>query len=72
MRDGSGSQLIHYRCTRPEHRSGEGVRDRLTIHERKWAFCPHDVRAGDHVWTEIPGGSDLATLIRTLNAGRTP
>ena len=72
MRDGSGSQLIHYRCTRAEHRSGEGVRDRLTIHERRWAFCPHDVRAGDHIWAEIPGGSELAALIRTLNAGRTP
>lgn len=72
MREGTGSQLIHFRCTRPEHRSGEGVRDRLTIHERQWAFCPHDVRAGDHEWTAIPGGSELATLIRVLNAGRTP
>jgi len=72
MRDGSTSQLIHYRCTRSEHRSGEGVRDRLTIHERRWAFCAHDVRAGGHEWTEIPGGSELAELIRVLNAGRTP
>jgi len=72
MRDGTGSQLIHYRCTRPEHRSGEGVRDRLTIYECQWAYCAHDVRAGDHVWTEIPGGSELAELIRALNARRTP
>jgi hypothetical protein len=35
--------------------------DTLTIHEGKWAYCPHDVRAQGHEWTET-GGQTLAEV----------
>ena len=48
--------LVYYRCTNPKHQQGSGDKsDTLTIHEGKWAYCPHDIRAKDHQWTETGG-----------------
>lgn len=62
--------LIHYRCTNPKHQEPHGsASDNLTIHERRWAFCPHDSRAEGHTWVET-GGVDLVGLRRLLREGR--
>ncbi len=62
--------LIYYRCTNPKHQGPSGsASDNLTIHERRWAFCPHDSRATGHTWTET-GGVDLARLRVLLREGR--
>ena len=48
--------LIYYRCANPKHQQLSTNRsDTLTIHEGKWAYCPHDIRAHDHQWTETGG-----------------
>jgi hypothetical protein len=44
-------KLIRYRCTNPDHqRATKTLSDTMTIHERSWAFCPHDVRVVGHLW----------------------
>ncbi len=62
--------LIYYRCTDPKHQEPRGsASDNLTIHEQKWAYCPHDSRAKGHTWTET-GGVDLMKLRSLLREGR--
>lgn len=63
--------LIHYRCTNPAHVSApSGTRlDTLTIHDGKWAWCPHDVHAEPHEWTPT-GGVELETLLREQRTSR--
>ncbi len=62
--------LIHYRCTDPKHQaSGERISDKLTIHEKRWAYCPFDARAKPHTWTET-GGITLSQLRLRLREAR--
>jgi hypothetical protein len=54
--------LVHFRCVNPKHQQPAGSKsDTLTIHEGKWAFCAHDIRAKDHEWTDT-GGVSLEQL----------
>ncbi len=58
--------LVHYRCVNPRHREAPGSgSDTLTIHERKWAYCPHDIRARGHEWKDTGGltMTDLKLLV---------
>lgn len=48
--------LIYFVCFAAEHRDGAGVDTAtLTIHERKWAFCPHSAQADGHEWRPTDG-----------------
>ena len=48
--------LIYFRCTNPAHQQAASNKsDTLTIHEGKWAYCGHDIRAKGHVWTATNG-----------------
>lgn len=52
--------LVHFRCAAASHQALRGREsDTLTIHEGKWAYCPHDIRAKGHQWTET-GGQTLS------------
>lgn len=63
--------LIHFFCVRPEHaRSSDTTPDQLTIHERQWAFCPHDAHARDHEWQ--PTGGLTLSEIESSARGRGP
>ncbi|HEY3218734.1 MAG TPA: hypothetical protein VGK15_06580 [Candidatus Limnocylindria bacterium] len=54
--------LVHYRCASAKHQLLRGAEsDTLTIHQGKWAYCPHDIRAKGHEWTAT-GGQTLAQL----------
>jgi hypothetical protein len=47
---------VHFRCTNPAHaRQAKERSDTLTLFEGLWAYCPFDVRAGDHEWTPTGG-----------------
>ncbi len=49
-------------CVTPAHQRKNGALvDHLTVHEREWAYCPSDVRKGEHDW-EATGGVALAEL----------
>ena len=52
---------IAYECKAPSHLVGEGGPDRLTVHQGKWAFCPHDAKAAGHEWMAT-GGLPLSML----------
>ena len=61
-RPGSKATLVHFRCTNPAHRRPATERsDQLTLHEGLWAYCPFNVRAGEHVWAPT-GGVTMAQL----------
>jgi hypothetical protein len=57
--------LIHYRCVTPAHQQSRGgtQSDTLTIHEGKWAYCAHDIRAKGHEWADT-GGKTLDEVRR--------
>jgi len=62
------SELVHWRCERPEHRAaatGNGAT--LTIHEGEWARCPAESSSGDHEWRRVDGQP-----LRSLMAGVEP
>jgi hypothetical protein len=53
----------------PAHLNKNGaVVDHLTIHESTWAYCPSDVRTGEHDWKKTGGVSmgDLEVLVRGM------
>jgi len=55
-RPASKGTLVHFRCTNPAHlRPGPERSDQLTLNEGLWAYCPFNVRAGDHVWAPTGG-----------------
>ena len=58
---------MHFRCANPAH-AGSGGRpsDTLTLVEGLWAYCPYDVRVGDHDWRPT-GGVTMERL--QANAG---
>jgi hypothetical protein len=61
-RSGSKGTLVHFRCTNPAHaRPAKERSDTLTLFEALWAYCPFDVRAGDHDWAPT-GGVTMAAL----------
>ena len=48
--------VIHFRCVSADHQQLRGsASDTLTIHEGKWAYCPHDVRIAGHDWSDTGG-----------------
>jgi hypothetical protein len=48
--------LVHFRCTNPAHARPAAQRsDTITLHEGLWAYCPFNVRAGDHTWVATGG-----------------
>jgi len=47
MRTPELTQLIQYRCVRPEH-LGLDEPDRIFVHADAWAYCPAGRRAADH------------------------
>lgn len=62
QRSGSKGTLVHFRCTNPAHERPAPQRsDTLTLVEGLWAYCPFDVRAGDHQW-EPTGGVPMQEL----------
>ena len=56
-------KLIAYECVAPSHQPDHDQPDKLTIHERRWAFCPFGALAHGHQWRET-GGADLAAMLR--------
>ncbi|HEV2249528.1 MAG TPA: hypothetical protein VGT60_03365 [Candidatus Limnocylindria bacterium] len=62
-RSGAKGTLVHFRCTTPAHARPANERsDTLTLVEGLWAYCPFDVRAGDHEW-EPTGGVTMGSLL---------
>ncbi len=57
------SKLIAYVCVAETHRPSSARLDKLTIHDRSWAFCPYDAMADGHLW-QATGGADYEMLIR--------
>ena len=55
--------LIEFRCVADTHQAPGSKSDTLTIHEGKWAYCPHDIRAKGHRW-EPTGGVTLTDARR--------
>lgn len=56
QRSGSSRTLVHFRCTNPAHMMpAEQRSDTLTLAEGLWAYCPYDVRVGDHEWVPTGG-----------------
>jgi hypothetical protein len=67
-RSASNGTLVHFRCTKPAHaRIAPQRSDTLTLVEGLWAYCPFDVRVGDHEW-EPTGGVTMESL--RSDAGR--
>jgi hypothetical protein len=65
-RPGSRGTLVHFRCTNPAHaRPAEQRSDTLTLVEGLWAYCPFDIRVGDHEW-EPTGGVTMQDLVQEL------
>jgi hypothetical protein len=58
-------KLVEYECVAPEHQTGAAHPDKLTIHERQWAFCPYDTHADGHVWKRV-GDDELEELQRRV------
>lgn len=58
-----GAKLIAYECVAAGHQPTALHPDKLTVHEREWAFCPFDARASDHDW-RATGGVALDILTR--------
>ena len=56
-------KLIAYSCDAPEHHAASMPPDKLTIHDREWAFCAGDARADGHHWTRT-GGASYEDLMR--------
>ena len=55
-RSASKGTLVHFRCTNLAHvRPASERSDQLTLHEGLWAYCPFNVRAGDHEWAPTGG-----------------
>ena len=53
---------VAYVCSAPSHQVGDGGGpDKLTVHDGKWAFCPHDAKAVGHEW-QPTGGVAVSTL----------
>jgi hypothetical protein len=61
--------LVHFRCTNPAHARPASERsDTVTLNEGLWAYCPFNVRAGDHRWSPT-GGVTIEELRRQMEPG---
>lgn len=61
--------LIYFRCVNAKHQEARGNEsDTLTIHDGKWAYCPHDIRVKGHEW-EATGGVTLDDARRLRKKG---
>ena len=49
-----GAALVSFKCERTDH-AKRSERYTLTIHEGKWAFCPHEGPASEHMWRPTAG-----------------
>lgn len=58
-----GPAAIGFICREPKHASGKTPYV-LTIHDRRWAYCPHGSAARPHAWVAI-GGATLSDLMAT-------
>jgi hypothetical protein len=59
---GTAGARVAFICTTSAHLTKNGALvDHLTIHEKKWAYCPSDVRKGEHEWKPT-GGVTLGEL----------
>jgi hypothetical protein len=66
-RSGSKGTLVHFRCTKAAHaRPPTNRSDTLTLVEGLWAYCPFDIRAGQHEW--VPTGGVTMDSLRTETA----
>ena len=55
--------LVHFRCKNPAHDGSDGhPSDTVTLVEGLWAYCPRDVRVGDHDWSPT-GGVKMEELL---------
>ena len=62
-RPASKGTLVHFRCTNPAHvRPAAQRSDTLALLEGLWAYCPFNVRVGDHAWAPT-GGVTMADLL---------
>ena len=62
-RPASKGTLVHFRCANPAHdRPATQPGDTLTLVEGLWAYCPFNIRAGDHEWAPT-GGVTMAELL---------
>jgi len=62
MEMGTAGARIAFVCMRSAHLNKNGALvDHLTVHEKAWAYCPSDVRKGEHEWKPT-GGATLAEL----------
>ena len=67
-RSGSKGTLVYFRCTNGAHARPAAQRsDTLTLFEGLWAYCPFNVRAGDHEW--VPTGGVTMDSLRTETDG---
>lgn len=61
-RPGSKGTLVYFQCANPAHGRPAAERsDTVTLVEGLWAYCPFNVRAGDHDWRPT-GGVAIETL----------
>jgi hypothetical protein len=59
---GTAGARIEFMCMASAHLNKNGALvDHLTIHENEWAYCPSDVRNGEHEWKPT-GGVTLGEL----------
>lgn len=55
---------MHFRCENPAHAGSDGrPSDTLTLIEGLWAYCPFDIRVGDHDWRPT-GGVTMEELLK--------
>lgn len=55
--------VVDFECVAPDHAATSQRPDKLTIHERRWAFCAFDALADGHAW-KATGGIALPDLMR--------
>lgn len=66
---GTVGARIGFVCTEPAHLDQNGTpSDHLTIHDRAWAYCPRDARAGGHEWKPTGGVplTDIEMVVRGM------
>ncbi|HEY7624848.1 MAG TPA: hypothetical protein VIA63_07465 [Candidatus Limnocylindria bacterium] len=66
---GTAGARIGFVCTTGAHLHKNGaIVDHLTIHENDWAYCPSDVRTGEHDWKPTGGVSlsELEVVVRGM------
>ncbi len=53
---GTAGARVGFVCMAAAHLGKNGALvDHLTVHEKDWAYCPSDVRKGEHDWKPTGG-----------------